>query len=279
MSGEKNLSAEQAGIPEVHQANERFPEDRHAPKQPALAEASTDKPETKNMEVHHHGHVHHQKKWKEYLFQFLMLFLAVTLGFFVENQREHYIERQRAKQYAGLLIADLEHDRSFFNKEISRLSKLQGRFDSLINLLRQQVPASNDTLSNLLLNINYVSDAKLIAATYNQMKMSGSLRYINNLEVINSLQEYYEIQLPRCIKSSESSLQFFQDYILPFFIDNVRQKNEPVIIGRSADSDQRLSNVIEKANTILMIAYRFYEPAERKAGELIDRLKTEYHPE
>jgi hypothetical protein len=37
------------------------------------------------MEVHHHGHIHENKKWKEYLFEFLMIFLAVTLGFFVEN--------------------------------------------------------------------------------------------------------------------------------------------------------------------------------------------------
>ncbi len=60
------------------------------------------------MEVHHHGHVHEKKKWKEYVFQFFMLFLAVTLGFFVENQREHYIENQRAKQYAGFMIADIK---------------------------------------------------------------------------------------------------------------------------------------------------------------------------
>ena len=33
------------------------------------------------MEVHHHPHVHHSKKWKDYLFEFLMLFLAVTAGF------------------------------------------------------------------------------------------------------------------------------------------------------------------------------------------------------
>ncbi len=46
------------------------------------------------MEVHPHGHVHSDKKWKEYLFQFVMLFLAITLSFFVENQREHYIEHQ-----------------------------------------------------------------------------------------------------------------------------------------------------------------------------------------
>src|SRR5687768_10481992 len=49
-------------------------------------------PSTSNMEVHHHPHVHHSTKWKSYLYEFLMLFLAVTAGFFVENQREHYIE-------------------------------------------------------------------------------------------------------------------------------------------------------------------------------------------
>ena len=41
------------------------------------------------MEVHHHGHVHEKKKWKEYLFQFLMLFLAVFCGFLAEYQLEH----------------------------------------------------------------------------------------------------------------------------------------------------------------------------------------------
>jgi hypothetical protein len=30
---------------------------------------------------------------------FFMLFMAVTLGFFVENQREHYVEYIREKQY------------------------------------------------------------------------------------------------------------------------------------------------------------------------------------
>jgi hypothetical protein len=31
------------------------------------------------MEVHHHSH--HPKKWKEYISEFLMLFLAVFSGF------------------------------------------------------------------------------------------------------------------------------------------------------------------------------------------------------
>ena len=48
------------------------------------------------MEVHAHSHTE-RKKWTHYFWEFFMLFLAVTLGFFVENQREHYIENEKSK--------------------------------------------------------------------------------------------------------------------------------------------------------------------------------------
>jgi hypothetical protein len=67
-------------------------------------------PET--MEVHHHGHVHEKKKWKEYLFQFFMLFLAVFCGFLAEYQLEHIIENKREKQFMVSLVKDLERDTS-----------------------------------------------------------------------------------------------------------------------------------------------------------------------
>jgi len=42
------------------------------------------------MEVHHHPDLHHKKKnFKEYFLEFLMIFLAVTLGFFAESIREN----------------------------------------------------------------------------------------------------------------------------------------------------------------------------------------------
>ena len=48
------------------------------------------------MEVHHHSH--HPKKWKEYITEFIMLFAAVSLGFFAENIREHQIVVERKNQ-------------------------------------------------------------------------------------------------------------------------------------------------------------------------------------
>ena len=51
------------------------------------------------MEVHHHPDLHHQKKnYKEYFLEFLMIFLAVTLGFFAEGLRENISNHHREKQ-------------------------------------------------------------------------------------------------------------------------------------------------------------------------------------
>ena len=58
------------------------------------------------MEVHHHSH--HPKKWKEYITEFLMLFLAVTLGFLAENLREVYVEKERSHELISSFIRDVE---------------------------------------------------------------------------------------------------------------------------------------------------------------------------
>ena len=61
------------------------------------------------MEVHQHSHPE-KKKWTHYFWEFFMLFLAVTLGFFVENMREHLADRKKEKSYISSLIADLKND-------------------------------------------------------------------------------------------------------------------------------------------------------------------------
>src|SRR6202030_3863953 len=63
--------------------------------------------ETENMEVHKHPHhVTHKKKWGEYLLEFIMLFLAVFLGFIAENVREHLSEKNKAYSLAKSLEND-----------------------------------------------------------------------------------------------------------------------------------------------------------------------------
>src|SRR5215470_11318945 len=73
------------------------------------------------MEVHHHSHTD-KKKWTHYLWEFLMLFLAVFCGFLAENQREHMVESRREKQYMRSMIADLKADTAEINRQILLLN-------------------------------------------------------------------------------------------------------------------------------------------------------------
>ena len=62
------------------------------------------------MEVHHPHHPSHKKKWSEYIIEFVMLFFAVTLGFFAENYREHSIIAHRMQENYEAIIIDLQQD-------------------------------------------------------------------------------------------------------------------------------------------------------------------------
>lgn len=63
------------------------------------------------MEVHHHPDLHHKKKdFKEYFLEFLMIFLAVTLGFFAEGLRENISDHSKEKEYIVSIIQDMKKD-------------------------------------------------------------------------------------------------------------------------------------------------------------------------
>jgi hypothetical protein len=61
------------------------------------------------MEVHHHPNVE-KKNFRQYFLEFLMIFLAVTMGFFAESIREHLADDAKEKQYILSMIANLKND-------------------------------------------------------------------------------------------------------------------------------------------------------------------------
>src|SRR6202162_5030093 len=88
-----------------------------------------------NMEVHHHPDVHHKRKnFREYFLEFLMIFLAVTMGFFAENIREYFSDNGKEKQYLELLVDDLKKDTAALNYSIRRLQFNIENGDSLVVL-------------------------------------------------------------------------------------------------------------------------------------------------
>ena len=148
--------------------------------------------ETENMEVHHHAHHGGKKNWKSYLWEFLMLFLAVFCGFLAENQREHYVEKVRAKEYARSFVNDLKNDTVMVNRIIAEMQRSYRRTDSLLVYLKNK---SVDQIRNFdLYVLNNTDDIyrpySWNRATLEQIKSSGSLRYFSNDSIISQVTSY-----------------------------------------------------------------------------------------
>ncbi len=145
------------------------------------------------MDVHHHPHVE-KKRFKEYFFEFLMIFLAVTMGFIAENIREHFSETKTAHHYLESYRNDLLQNQKYFKSYDSLFTSSQPLYDSIISILYEkkeniELPALSRLLyigqRNIIITIN--------TSTYQQMVSSGSMRYLHNQKLIDSIAKYNDM--------------------------------------------------------------------------------------
>ncbi len=143
------------------------------------------------MEVHHHAHTA-RKKFSHYLWEFLMLFLAVFCGFLAENQREHVVEHQREKVLMKSMSKDLHADTAFFNQMINGISIFNLHIDSLIPLLENNndMNGSATEIYQQQVWINLYYKAVYSDRTIDQLKNSGNFRLIRNSEISDGIIAY-----------------------------------------------------------------------------------------
>ena len=239
------------------------------------------------MEVHHHSHTP-RKKWTHYFWEFLMLFLAVTMGFFVENQREHYIEKQRAKQLATSLTIDLENDIVRLNNVIFSRNTKKEKFDTLMNELEKAPGNQNDSLIFHITAENLLNRSNVVphSGTYQQIKNSGSLRYFE-AGIASDL-----IQYEGNLETLDRSFEFDDKYLLenviklrdelcnPKYLRLKREQktfiaSEPLISKNAAIQFDlyKVLNFLQERNQIYL---RQMTNALRKADSLLSKLKKYY---
>ena len=153
------------------------------------------KPEIKTtgMEAYHpHGN-HQNRKFKDYIFEFIMIFIAISGGFFMENIRESYIEHHREKEYIGSLIKDIEYDTTNLQYVLKNNRRQIKGIDSLISLL--DIPIQKMNLPKLFLYtftyLNNFDEFTPHDITIIQLKNSGGLRLIRNKSVLDNIVLYY----------------------------------------------------------------------------------------
>jgi hypothetical protein len=238
------------------------------------------------MEVHHHSH--HPKKWKEYVTEFIMLFAAVTLGFFAENQREHLVEANREIQYMQSLYEDLRKDTTILNN-IVRYDTIQtAKLDTTNTLLVQNIWNPNTIKLLYRLNLKTAGTLRynLSERTSAQLKNAGGMRLVENQELSNKISEYWvksdnlkeyntfvdDLKFKAREKSySIFNQKYYTDVSKGLVADNAQLMTTDTFV--LTEFTNRLNHI---NNSMKMVLLPSVDRHYKRAVELLSLLKKEY---
>jgi hypothetical protein len=245
------------------------------------------------MEVHAHTHTE-RKKWTHYFWEFFMLFLAVTLGFFVENQREHFIENKREKQYIQSFYEDLEADEYDLQNNINYLRAQAQNADSLQILLKNATitePANHiymylREITRSSLGLLYPNDRTIV-----QLRNAGGMRLIKNKAVSDSMVGYYRtIEIIQFLSESAIGNKIsLREKYMPLLnagdfskiVDSTSSILNPTEILHLRKADPDLINIclieIDRIKAISGTLAIKMRNLKEKAGRIKEFIKNEYH--
>jgi hypothetical protein len=252
------------------------------------------------MEVHHHSHTSDpdshrgRKKWYHYFWEFFMLFLAVTLGFLVENQREHFIEVKREKQYIRSFTEDLKKDIGQLDSLTKKRVIRKMQIDSLNFILRSPDP---DQYGNqLYFFARYLPRPYIFInndATLQQLKNSGNLRLIRDQAVVDTIMAYdQQLRFVETIGIREDLLiqrifnslnKLFDpavfDKMNVYDIEFTRPPGNPKLLTKDKDVIQTFISDIHYLKTVNIGQIGWFQKQKQRAEQTLAFIQKEYHLE
>ena len=150
------------------------------------------------MEVDHTPHPTHKKKWSEYIIEFIMLFAAVTLGFFAENVRDYKTMVERKDQNLFSILQDLKQDSIFIESTIKYsddgiryFQKLKAKLYEFHDNKLSENEFIKFTMDNI--DSSFVNQTVFLnSSSYNNMIATGNLTYVESKDLKWKLSNYYE---------------------------------------------------------------------------------------
>ena len=242
------------------------------------------------MEVHSHAHTP-RKKWTHYLWEFIMLFLAVFCGFLAEYQLEHVIEHQREKQYMQSMIEDLKSDTAMFVSNIQIRNIRITMMDSLVLLLTSSAPDKNgNDIYFFGRSISPPANIFSNDGTIQQLKSAGNLRLIQNKIIANKIMNYdqqirqyfFEMGDEVEIRAAYRQLAIKMFDTKVFYqmeqTDNfLRPTGNPKLLNTSPELINELIGNVQYLKKVHQTQLRRSEKLLVEAKKLIEQIKQEYH--
>ncbi len=248
------------------------------------------------MEVHHHPDLHHRKKkFKEYFLEFLMIFLAVTMGFLAENLREHITNRSKEKEYIRAFIRNVQDDTARLRQVIHFDSVQVNGIDRFLRLSHTDLkPDSNRKDFYMLAGGTFYNSFAFISnnATMQQLKSTGDYRLIKKDHVADSLSKY-DTDIQDIANETNFYNQYFREVLARLdgitdmtvysdttFITKNNKATQKTVSGTNCCDFKELRTLFNKVYDFRMItnsyANNYLKPQLADATRLIRFLQKEY---
>ena len=258
------------------------------------------------MEVHKHPHhVTHKKKWGEYLLEFLMLFLAVYLGFVAENIREHNVEKKNEKEMIAALYNDIKVDTTNLNIIIYKYMPEHENWEDSAQLYINSLPikGNEQKIAQALMNATNWNLYVPPQVSFDVIKSSGNFKFISNEKVkhaiikINALLNNY-IVYSQFVVATEHVVDTTTAGIIPrrplqklvakayertnASYGSITDKDVPEISMFKTYDKAMFNNFLERIDQVDYLLHDLlglYKTILKEETILLDFLKKEYHLE
>lgn len=210
---------------------------------------------TAPMEVHHHAHHGHEKKsWRSYIWEFVMLFLAVFCGFLAEYQLEHKIEKERANELAKNFYDELKND------SMNMAIKYQGRIKQENALIYLMYYFKDSSLSNVsktfVINLKYALSFRAPSlfeprsVVLEQLKNSGSLRYFKSDDVQKLIGDL-SVSISNIYDRNAIETSIRTEYTNPIFVKHYDMDFDMAVNQLGGESIFKNIKIYEQTDTII----------------------------
>ena len=196
------------------------------------------------MDVHHHSGEHHgSRKFKDYFKEFLMIFLAVTMGFLAENVREYLSDSQNISEMAGQLKDDLINDTIKVQRHIE-FQKIQiAKAKSLIEVLKTP-PAQIDykKMQDMIVDYDrldyFYPSTGAISTIKNELRLKKFVKTKIAMHIDN-----YEKDIAVLEKFENRDIEYMGKYLESFISNHFTPENAEMATSRAPVINVNMRNL------------------------------------
>lgn len=164
------------------------------------------------------------KDWKKYLFEFLLIFMAVFLGFLADSFRENYGEQQQAIELARSFYEELKNDSATVVSKIDGRHQKEKSIKYMIEFFRDSslTSKSKELPYHFIWGVTARSPIIFTPRTVvlAQLKSSGSLRYFKNDRLQKQIGDL-SVAIDFIVARQEYENSIFTTYMEPVMINHM----------------------------------------------------------